>query len=365
MGAASAAPARAAPRRGRLGIVVRTVVAAAVQDVRVEPAGLDREKVEMTLLIALAQDILLDGMLADEAVDVHLARLTDPMAPVLGLGVHRRVPIRVVEDDGIGARQVHPHTSATRRQNEAEDLRVGVEPLHERLPHLGLGGAVETHVGVPVDIEECLQYIQHLAHLREDERPVASGLEPGEEGGQLLQLATVVLEQPLVGEEQLLPDTLGMQQGRRFGVLVPERLVLDDGVGEGRRVGNAGDELRPLGPGFGDDEDKLLERLRHFLRPAIRQLDHVPQDARRRGAGQRATVGRSGSGSGLAVGLEVLAHGFDLFAKMDGRCRVNDTHEGREPTSVRGGTPGERAASPGHAAEGLHPLHAPLSALQR
>ncbi len=41
--------------------------------------------VQLALLIALGQDVLLDGFLADQTVDVHLTRLTNTMAPVLGL----------------------------------------------------------------------------------------------------------------------------------------------------------------------------------------------------------------------------------------------------------------------------------------
>lgn len=41
--------------------------------------------VQLPLLVALLQDVLLDGVLAHQAVDVHLPRLPDPVAAILGL----------------------------------------------------------------------------------------------------------------------------------------------------------------------------------------------------------------------------------------------------------------------------------------
>ncbi len=56
-----------------------------LQEVGVEAARLDGQVVQLALLVALVQDVLLDGALGDQAVDVHLPRLPDPVAPVLGL----------------------------------------------------------------------------------------------------------------------------------------------------------------------------------------------------------------------------------------------------------------------------------------
>jgi hypothetical protein len=54
------------------------------------------------------------------------------------LSIHGGVPIRVVEDDCVGARQVHPYPSRASRQYEDEDLRVAVETLHQNLTLLRL-----------------------------------------------------------------------------------------------------------------------------------------------------------------------------------------------------------------------------------
>ncbi len=41
--------------------------------------------VQLALLVTLGQDVLLDGFLADQTVDVHFTRLTNTVTPVLGL----------------------------------------------------------------------------------------------------------------------------------------------------------------------------------------------------------------------------------------------------------------------------------------
>ena len=57
---------------------------------------------------------------------------TYPMASVLRLGIHGGIPVRVVEDDGVGAGKVHSHTAGTSRQNEAENTTVIVESGEKR-----------------------------------------------------------------------------------------------------------------------------------------------------------------------------------------------------------------------------------------
>ena len=116
----------------------------------VEVARLDREVVQFALLHGLLQDVLLDGALAHHAVDVHLARLPDAVRAVLRLRVHRGVPVRVVEDDGVGARQVDAEPARARREDEREDLRVRVVPVHHALAALDARRAVEPQVRVVV-----------------------------------------------------------------------------------------------------------------------------------------------------------------------------------------------------------------------
>ena len=51
----------------------------------------------------------------------------------VALLVHGRVPVLVVEDDRVGAREVDAETAGARRQDEAQDARVVVEAVHKVL----------------------------------------------------------------------------------------------------------------------------------------------------------------------------------------------------------------------------------------
>ena len=109
-----------------------------------EVAPLDGHVAEQPLLVGLLDDVLLDGALGDEPVDVDVPRLPDPVTPVLRLRVHRRVPVRVIEDDGVRAGEVDADAARPGRQDEDEVLLVAVEALHERLALLHLGRPVQS-----------------------------------------------------------------------------------------------------------------------------------------------------------------------------------------------------------------------------
>lgn len=57
----------------------------ACEELGVESTSLNGKVVELTLLVTLPQDVLLNGVLSHQAVDVHLACLTDAVAPILSL----------------------------------------------------------------------------------------------------------------------------------------------------------------------------------------------------------------------------------------------------------------------------------------
>jgi len=73
---------------------------------------------------------------------VDVARLSNAVTSVLCLCIHSRVPVRVVKDDSVGASQVDADASGPRRQDEAKNPAVGVEPFHQYLTLLHL---VEVH----------------------------------------------------------------------------------------------------------------------------------------------------------------------------------------------------------------------------
>jgi hypothetical protein len=51
----------------------------------VEAPGLDSQVVKLPLLVRLDQDVLLDGFLRHQAVNMHLSSLSNTVAPVLSL----------------------------------------------------------------------------------------------------------------------------------------------------------------------------------------------------------------------------------------------------------------------------------------
>ena len=61
------------------------------------------------------------------------------------LGIHGGIPVRIIEDDGVSTRQVHAHATTPCRQDEDEDLWIGVETLHQDLQrHSGFWMSAKT-----------------------------------------------------------------------------------------------------------------------------------------------------------------------------------------------------------------------------
>ena len=102
-------------------------------------------------------DDLLDRAAAEEAQHEDAPRLADAVRTVRRLQVRLRVPVRVVEDDGVGRGERQAEPPRARRQKEDErtvlvgGIRAGVHAALEsahRLPALlGPGGAVQSLVG--------------------------------------------------------------------------------------------------------------------------------------------------------------------------------------------------------------------------
>ena len=64
-------------------------------------------------------------------VNVDIPGLANPMAPVLSLSIHGRVPVGVVEDHRVRPCQVDSHASRSGAQDEGEVLGVIVEPWNK------------------------------------------------------------------------------------------------------------------------------------------------------------------------------------------------------------------------------------------
>ncbi len=115
-------------------------------------------------------DLLLDRSRRDEPVDGNVLRLADAPGSLAGLGVRGRVPVRVVDDDPGGARQVDAEPADARREDEDEHGRVFVELFDERLASRYLRRAVYLEVGVGATLDECFKNGQHLSNKDEQKR---------------------------------------------------------------------------------------------------------------------------------------------------------------------------------------------------
>ena len=77
-----------------------------------------------------------------------------------------RVPVRVVDDDGIGSRQVDAQTTGTRGKQESKHVGLGVKLFHGGLAVLPADGAVDAACRVSHLGQVAVQQVQHLGHLR-------------------------------------------------------------------------------------------------------------------------------------------------------------------------------------------------------
>ena len=82
------------------------LVALCARHLHREAALLDDHPVEEELALGALDDLLLDGALHAETIDVHRPRLPDTVRAVLRLQVLLRVPVRVVQDDRVRREEV-------------------------------------------------------------------------------------------------------------------------------------------------------------------------------------------------------------------------------------------------------------------
>ena len=70
------------------------------------------------------------------------------MGSVHRLLVHGGVPVAVVEDDGVGGREVDPEAAGPGAEQEHEDVLPGLEVCHHVAPLVDLAAAVQPDVAV-------------------------------------------------------------------------------------------------------------------------------------------------------------------------------------------------------------------------
>eukprot|EP00964_Phaeocystis_antarctica_P120666 scaffold84396_cov59-Phaeocystis_antarctica.AAC.6 len=269
-------------------------------------ALLDDERVQQQLLPRAPQHALLEGVLADEAVDAHLLGLADAVRAVLRLQVDLRVVARVVQHHRVRRGEVDAHAARARRDQVEEGLRGGrVERAHVHLARDAVGRAVEPEEGsaqrappcgcVLLEHVECQRVLQE-ARLREDERARAFRLGAEEQPVEQRQLAA-------------RRDEAVAAQRAQLG-LARARLCRQVRVGRGRQL----DELRACGRGVlgdgglplaVDGEHDGLGMVAHLLQ--LHQLGHELPHRQQLLAAERAAGAAEGRPSGRLLVLEQRA----------------------------------------------------------
>ena len=101
-------------------------------------------------------DLLLDGVLGDEAVDVDDARLTDAVRSVHGLQVLLRIPVVLDKYDRVGAGQVETEAAHLGREQQHVYAGIRVEALHDAEAFARRHAAVQSQVAHVVHLAQQL-----------------------------------------------------------------------------------------------------------------------------------------------------------------------------------------------------------------
>ena len=89
---------------------------------------------------------------------MNISGLSNPVTPILGLRIHRWVPIAVVENDGVSPSQIDSHPARSCAQNERKVLAVIVEPTKEP-------GSVDTLIAQIMLREKSPKIVCKLLHF--------------------------------------------------------------------------------------------------------------------------------------------------------------------------------------------------------
>lgn len=128
---------------------------------------LDDKTSDFSLLQRFLEDVFFNCIYANETVNVNCFGLPDSMTPILGLFVHGRIPIGIIENDAVSTCQINTNASASGRRYETEYLAIEVKSVDKLLPVLGLDRSIKSHINVAVEIQELFKYVQHFGHLGE------------------------------------------------------------------------------------------------------------------------------------------------------------------------------------------------------
>jgi hypothetical protein len=64
---------------------------------------------------------------------MDIPSLPNTMTPILSLGIHGWIPVRIIEYDRISPRQVDSNPTRPRREDKDKDPPIRIEPFHEEL----------------------------------------------------------------------------------------------------------------------------------------------------------------------------------------------------------------------------------------
>ena len=175
-----------------------------------------------------------------QAEHVHGLGLPDAVAPVHRLHVRVRVPVRVVDDDRVRGGEVDAEATGSGRQQEDADIWVGVELVHLPSTFLPLHAPVDAAHLLALLLKVGLDQVEHLRHLREDERLVTLRPELGQQAVQQAELAAL-LHQLIRGGEHDAPVHPARYQIRVVAVLAQlHQHVVQRGGTHRHRAGVAG-----------------------------------------------------------------------------------------------------------------------------
>mmetsp|Transcript_6942 Transcript_6942/g.13213 ORF Transcript_6942/g.13213 Transcript_6942/m.13213 type:complete len:216 (+) Transcript_6942:1287-1934(+) len=113
-----------------------------------------------------------------QPVDLDIFRLPNPVAPRLRLDVVLRIPVRIVNNDSVCRSEVDADAARACAKEEDKYIRSFLrETVDPSLAIRGLHRSVQPFVRVRAIVQVVFQYVQHPDHLRENEHPVALGLQ--------------------------------------------------------------------------------------------------------------------------------------------------------------------------------------------
>mmetsp|Transcript_4005 Transcript_4005/g.11635 ORF Transcript_4005/g.11635 Transcript_4005/m.11635 type:complete len:291 (+) Transcript_4005:992-1864(+) len=172
-----------------------------------EGALLDHKPLQLELALGLGEHSLLHRVGRDQPEDEDGLGLTDPVAPVHGLQVLLRVPVRIVDDHGVRGGQVDAQAPGPRAEEKVVVGRVVVEPGNVVPPFQQRDVAVDPAGLLPLVLQVHLKEVQHLCHLREDQDLVVLLPELCQESVKELHLAAL-LHQLVPAWQQVRPVVL-------------------------------------------------------------------------------------------------------------------------------------------------------------